>query len=301
MGNKKKDFKAGFVAIIGRPNVGKSTLLNQLVGEKITITSTLPQTTRNIIRGIVTFEEAQIVFLDTPGIVELNQVKTFIDKELIREALKNLEGVDIIVFMITPSHPTSEDMFILDNLKKIKKPSFLVINKIDKIKVPEPGSIRKEYEPFFPFTKIIPISAKKGTNFSILMGEIINCLPPHPPYYSSDFITDQPERFLIAELIREKIFTFTKQEIPYSVMIKVDEFEERKKNLIYIHAIIFTEHSSQKGILVGKSGKMIKKIGEAARLEIEKRLGCQVYLDLWISVKKNWRHHKESLKEIQYR
>lgn len=301
MRNKKKDFKAGFVALIGRPNVGKSTLLNQLVGEKITITSALPQTTRNIIRGIVTFEEAQIIFLDTPGIVELNQVKTFIDRELIKGALKNLEGVDIIVSIITPSFPTSEDRFILDNLKKIKKPSFLVVNKIDKIKVPKLGSIREEYEPLFPFTKIIPISAKKGTNLSILVGEIINYLPPHPPYYSSDFITDQPERLLVAELVREKIFTFTKQEIPYSVMIKVNEFEERKKNFIYIYATIFTEHSSQKGILVGKSGRMIKKIGEAARLEIEKRLGCQIYLDLWISVKKNWRHHKESLREIEYK
>ncbi|MCD6231548.1 GTPase Era [Candidatus Aerophobetes bacterium] len=301
MRNEKKDFKAGFVALIGRPNVGKSTLLNQLVGEKITITSPLPQTTRNIIRGIITFEEAQVIFLDTPGIVELSQVKTVIDKELIKETLKNLEGVDIIAFIVNSSPPTANDRFILKDLKKIKKPSFLLINKIDKIKEAELNSIKEDYESFFSFTKIIPISAKKGTNLSILMGEIINHLPFHSPYYSSDFITDQPERLLVAELIREKIFNFTKQEIPYSVMVKVDEFEERRKGLIYLHATIFTEHSSQKGILVGKSGKMIKKIGEAARSEIEKRLGCQVYLDLWISVKRNWRHHKDSLKEIEYK
>ncbi|MCK4419517.1 GTPase Era [Candidatus Aerophobetes bacterium] len=296
-----KKFKAGFVTLIGKPNVGKSTLVNQLVGEKVAITSTRPQTTRNIIQGIVTFDEAQMIFLDTPGIINLTQTKTLIDQHTIEEALKSLEGVDLVSVMVEPTPISEEDKFILENLKKIKKPVFLVINKIDEIKDLPLESLKKEYLNLFPFTRIIPISAKKGTNLSILVGEMIQYLPSHPAYYSSDLITDQPERVLVAELIREKIFILTRQEIPYSVILKVEQFEERKKDLIYIRAIIYVEHNSQKGILIGKSGKMIKDIGKLARKDIEKHLGCQVYLDLWVGVKKNWRKDKKSLKEMGYR
>jgi len=296
-----KKFKAGFVTLIGKPNVGKSTLINQLVGEKIAITSTRPQTTRNIIQGIVTFDEAQMIFLDTPGIINLTQTKTLIDQHTIEEALKSLEGVDLVSVMVEPTPISEEDKFILENLKKIKKPVFLVINKIDEIKDLQLESLKKEYLNLFPFTRIIPISAKKGTNLSILVGEMIQYLPSHPAYYSSDLITDQPERVLVAELIREKIFILTRQEIPYSVMLKVEQFEERKKDLIYIRAAIYVEHNSQKGILIGKSGKMIKDIGKLARKDIEKHLGCQVYLDLWVGVKKDWRKDKKSLKEMGYR
>lgn len=295
-----KEFKAGFVSLIGKPNVGKSTLVNQLVGEKIAITSTRPQTTRNIIQGIVTFEEAQIIFLDTPGIINLTQTKTLIDRHLIKETFKSLEGVDIISVMVEPPLISEKDKFILENLKKIERPVFLVINKIDKIKDFQLESLEKEYLNLFPFARIIPISAKKGTNLSIFVGEIIQYLPPHPAYYSSDLITDQPERILVAELIREKIFILTRQEIPYSVMLKVEQFEERKKDLIYIRAAIYVEHDSQRGILIGKSGKMIKDIGKLARQDIEKHLGCRVYLDLWVGVKKDWRKDKESLKEMGY-
>ncbi len=296
-----KKFKAGFVTLIGKPNVGKSTLVNQLVGEKIAITSTRPQTTRNIIQGIVTFDEAQMIFLDTPGIINLTQTKTLIDQHTIEEALKSLEGVDLVSVMVEPTPISEEDKFILENLKKIKKPVFLVINKIDEIKDLQLESLKKEYLNLFPFTRIIPISAKKGTNLSILVGEMIQYLPPHPAYYSSDLITDQPERVLVAELIREKIFILTRQEIPYSVILKVEQFEERKKDLIYIRAAIYVEHNSQKGILIGKSGKMIKDIGKLARKDIEKHLGCRVYLDLWVGVKKDWRKDKKSLKEMGYR
>ncbi len=281
--------------------MGKSTLVNQLVGEKIAITSTRPQTTRNIIQGIVTFDEAQMIFLDTPGIINLTQTKTLIDQHTIEEALKSLEGVDLVSVMVEPTPISEEDKFILENLKKIKKPVFLVINKIDEIKDLQLESLKKEYLNLFPFTRIIPISAKKGTNLSILVGEMIQYLPSHPAYYSSDLITDQPERVLVAELIREKIFILTRQEIPYSVMLKVEQFEERKKDLIYIRAVIYVEHNSQKGILIGKSGKMIKDIGKLARKDIEKHLGCQVYLDLWVGVKKDWRKDKKSLKEMGYR
>lgn len=296
-----KKIKAGFVTFIGKPNVGKSTLVNKLVGEKIAITSARPQTTRNIIQGIVTFEEAQIVFLDTPGIINLTQAKTLIDQHTIKEALKSLEGVDLVGVMVEPTPISEKDKFILENLKKIKKPVFLVINKIDKTKDSQLESLKNEYLNLFPFTRIIPISAKKGTNLSVLIGEMIQHLPYHPAYYSSDLITDQPERVLVAELIREKIFNLTRQEIPYSVMVKVEQFEERKKNLIYIRAAIYAEHTSQRGILIGKSGKMIKDIGRLARKDIEKHLGCQVYLDLWVGVKKDWRKDKKSLKEMGYR
>ncbi len=281
--------------------MGKSTLVNKLVGEKIAITSARPQTTRNIIQGIVTFDEAQIVFLDTPGIINLTQAKTLIDQHTIKEALKSLEGVDLVGVMVEPTPISEEDKFILENLKKIKKPVFLVINKIDKTKDSQLESLKNEYLNLFPFTRIIPISAKKGTNLSVLIGEMIQHLPYHPAYYSSDLITDQPERVLVAELIREKIFNLTRQEIPYSVMVKVEQFEERKKNLIYIRAAIYAEHTSQRGILIGKSGKMIKDIGRLARKDIEKHLGCQVYLDLWVGVKKDWRKDKKSLKEMGYR
>ena len=281
--------------------MGKSTLVNKLVGEKIAITSARPQTTRNIIQGIVTFDEAQIVFLDTPGIINLTQAKTLIDQHTIKEALKSLEGVDLVGVMVEPTPISEKDKFILENLKKIKKPVFLVINKIDKTKDSQLESLKNEYLNLFPFTRIIPISAKKGTNLSVLIGEMIQHLPYHPAYYSSDLITDQPERVLVAELIREKIFNLTRQEIPYSVMVKVEQFEERKKNLIYIRAAIYAEHTSQRGILIGKSGKMIKDIGRLARKDIEKHLGCQVYLDLWVGVKKDWRKDKKSLKEMGYR
>lgn len=294
------NFKSGFVSLIGKPNVGKSTLINYLVGDKIAIISEKPQTTRNIIRGIVTFEEAQIVFLDTPGIVRLSETKTPIDRHIIEQALRGLKGTDLIVLIVDPSSISEEDKFIIENLRKIEKVVFLAINKIDKIKEKELRSLCQDYENLFPFVRIIPISAKKGTNISILAGEMIQYLPVHPPYYSSDLITDQPERVLIAELIREKIFSLARQEIPYSVLVNVNQFEQRKNDLIYIQATLYVEHSSQKGILIGRAGKMIKMIGEMARGEIEERLGCRIYLDLQVAVKKGWRRRKESLKDLGY-
>ncbi len=293
-------FKAGFVTLIGKPNVGKSTLLNKLVGEKIAIISSHPQTTRNIIKGIVTFEEAQIIFLDTPGIVKVSQAKTPIDKKVIERAFKTLEGVDVAAFMAGPEKASPEDIFVINNLKGLKNPVLLIINKIDKIKKSLLEPLIKSYRDIFPFKQIIPISAKNGTNLSILVGELIRYLPVHPPYYPSDLFTDQAENILVAELIREKVFALTHQEVPYSVLVKVKQFEERKKDLIYINAAIYTEYSSQKGILIGKSGGMIKEIGKLARKDIEERLGCRVYLDLRVGVKKKWRKRKESLRELEY-
>ena len=295
-----KNFKAGFVTLIGKPNVGKSTLINQLIGEKIAIVSPRPQTTRNIIKGIVTFDEAQVIFLDTPGIISLNKIRTLVDRHIVREALKSLEGIDITAIMVEPFSICEEDKFVLQKLEKLDKPAFLIINKIDKIKESQLESLEKEYWDLFPFSRIVPVSAKKGTNLSILMGEIIQCLPYHSIYYPRDFITDQPERILVSELIREKIFILTRAEIPYSTMVKISQFEERQGGAIYIRAAIYVEQKSQKGILIGNSGKMIKQIGSLARIEIEKRLGCHVYLDLWVAVKKNWRRQKTSFREMGY-
>lgn len=295
------NFKSGFISLIGKPNVGKSTLINYLVGDKIAIISEKPQTTRNIIQGIVTFEEAQIVFLDTPGILRSNETKTPIDRHIIKQALRGLEGANLIVLIVDSSSISQGDKFIIENLIKIKKAVFLAINKIDKIKESELNSLCRDYENLFPFARIIPISAKKGTNVSILVGEMIQYLPPHPPYYSSDSITDQPERILVAELIREKIFLLAHQEIPYSVLVIVNQFEERRKGLIYIEATLYVEYSSQKGILIGRAGRMIKMIGEMARGEIEERLGCRIYLELRVAVKKAWRRRKESLKDLGYK
>jgi len=297
---QRKDFKAGFVTLIGRPNVGKSTLLNKLVGEKIAIISPRPQTTRNIIKGVITFEEAQIVFVDTPGLTQVEKAPTIIDKKIIEETLMGIEGVDVVVFVVDENEPCSEDYFIMDHLKKVKKPVILTVNKVDKIKQYRALSIIEKYQGYFPFNRSIPISAKKGTNLSILVGEIINYLPFHPPYYPSDLITDQAERVLVAELIREKIFELTHQEVPYSVLVKVDEFKERTHELIYISATIYVEHPSQRGILIGKKGGMIKKIGQLARKEIESRLGCRIYLSLRVGVKKDWRKKIDSLKELGF-
>jgi len=297
---QKIKFKAGFVTLLGKPNVGKSTLLNKLIGEKIAIISPRPQTTRNIIKGIVTFEEAQIVFMDTPGLIQLEKASTAMDKKIIEETLIGLEGVDLIVFMTDYHQICSQDYFIMDHLKNIKKPVILAINKLDKMDEYQVTSLTNKYQKYFPFDVFIPISAKKGTNISILVGEIIHRLPSHPPYYSSDLFTDQPERILVSEFIREKIFKLIHQEIPYSVIIKVDEFKERNDNLVYISAAIYVEHSSQRGILVGKKGNMIKEIGQSTRKEIEALLNCKVYLDLRVGVKKGWRNKIGSLKEIGF-
>lgn len=294
------DFKAGFVTLIGKPNVGKSTLLNKLIGDKIAITSPRPQTTRNIIKGVVTFEEAQIVFMDTPGLMQMEETVTPVDRKIIEDTLMGLEGVDLIVFLANPREISKEDRFVLEALKKLKKPVILALNKTDKIKEHQAGYLLSHYKEYFPFQRTIPISAKQGTNISILVGEIINYLPIHPPYYSSDLATDQAERSLVAELIREKIFQLTRQEIPYSVIVKVHEFKERTNNLIYINATIYTEYSSQKGILIGKQGSMIKKIGQLSRREIETRLNCRVYLDLKVGVKKGWRKKVNSLKDMGF-
>ncbi len=283
-------YRSGYVALIGPPNVGKSTLLNYLAGEKISIVSPRPQTTRFLIRAIITLPESQIIFVDTPGMVEGKRLKTPAEKFFVTRALDYLEEVDLIVLMVAPLIRGKEESFLLEKVRETGKKTILAINKIDKADKEEVEKLMEEYNSLYPFHRIIPISAKKGTNVSILVGEIILSLPERPPLYPQDMKTDFPLQIWMGELIREKIFHLTQEEIPYATFVKVEEIEERGK-VLYIKANIFTEQPSQKGILIGKKGSMIKRIGEKSRKELEDLLRKKIYLDLEVKVKKKWRYH----------
>ena len=292
------DYRAGFVTFVGKPNVGKSTLLNKLVGDKIAITSRRPQTTRNVVRGIVTFDEAQIVFLDTPGLIELEKAPTLADRMIVEEALRGLAAVDIVVMVADNRHPEARDLMIIEQIRELERPVILAINKSDRM---QPYQIEEQIQRFqthFAFHRIIPLSATRGSNLTILAGEIIQLLPQHPPYYTTHVATDQTEQTLVAELIREKVFELARQEIPYSCKVQIDEFVERENGVTYIGAAIYVEHKSQKGILIGKKGAMIKSLGQRAREDIERRLNCKVYLALRVGVKKNWRNRITGFSQV---
>lgn len=295
-------FKSGYVAIVGKPNVGKSTLLNYFVGQKIAIVTPKPQTTRECIAGILTTDAYQIIFLDTPGIhIPKDQLHNFMQKE-INFAFKE---ADLILFMITAeSDLDEEDMLALEHIKKIKTshptvPIFLVINKIDLN--PEQGEcLRRQLSESNLFAETFVISALNHTNCDELKEKIVTYLPNGPQYYPADELTDRPERFFVGELIREKIYEMTYQEIPYSVAVVTEEVKE-EENRFYIRATIYTEKDSQKGIIIGAGGERLKKIGELARREIEFFLGKPVYLDLWVKVKKNWRKSVSALKQLGFK
>ncbi|MCD6521774.1 GTPase Era [Candidatus Calescamantes bacterium] len=291
------DYRSGYVALVGPPNVGKSTLLNYLIGEKISIISPRPQTTRFLVRAIVTFPEAQLVFVDTPGLLEASRLKTPVERAFVIQALKYLEEVDIVVMMVEPHPPREEEIYLVERIEEIKKKTILAINKMDKVKSDYVEWLMEEYKKIGDFHRIIPISAKKGTNVTILVGEIILALPFQPPIYPEDIKTDLPRELWIAEIIREKIFHLTYYEVPYATLVKVEEMKDKGK-VFYIKATIFVEEPSQKGILVGKGGKMIKEIGRRAREELEVSLGKKVYLELEVRVEKGWRRRESSLKEL---
>lgn len=296
---EKTKFKSGFVSIIGRPNVGKSTLLNILLGEKLAIISPKPQTTRNRILGIKNLPAGQIVFLDTPGIhkspLKLNQA-------MVKTALATYNEVDVICFLIEANRPYHEENdFILQTLAKVTKPIFLVINKIDLVRKEELLPIMEKYSSLRKFEQIIPISALQGEGVDILVQELLPILPEGPRYFPEDMVTDLPERFLVAELIREKVFQLTREEIPYSTAVEVEEFKEKEeKNLIVIKATIQVERDSQKGIIIGEKGRMLKEIGQRAREEIEALLGAKVFLELWVKVEKNWREDPRALRRMGF-
>ncbi len=292
-------FKSGFIGIIGKPNVGKSTLLNGILGEKIAITTHKPQTTRNRIMGIKNLENGQFIFLDTPGI---HKARTPLNKHMVRTATGTFGDMDIILLLVeanTGSH--NDDNFIIKSLKRVKVPVILVINKIDLCEKKKLLPLIDEFRHLFPFREFIPISALKGDGIDILCDMIWKILPVGPKYFPDNMITDLSERFLAAETIREKIILLTHQEIPYSTAVCVDSFkEDEMKSLITIHATINVEKGSQKGILIGKHGSMLKEIGRQARLEMEKFFATRIYLKLFIRVRKGWTKDTKMLKEFGY-
>ena len=294
-----KSFKSGFVAIVGRPNVGKSTFMNYVLGQKIAIMSDKAQTTRNKIQGVYTKEDAQIVFLDTPGI---HKPKHELGEFMVKSAYSALKEVDAVLFMVNVSEKRGPgDDFIIEKLKGIKTPIFLVLNKIDLV-TPEVLLERVEsYKDALDFAGVFPISVLQGNNVNELMEGLINALPEGPQYYPADQITDHPEYFVVSELIREKILQLTQEEIPHSVAVTVDKMQKDEFDKVHVYANIIVERKSQKGIIIGKGGRLLKEIGTRARRDIQQLLGNKVYLELWVKVEKDWRKRKSNLQEYGYR
>lgn len=297
MQNKK--FHSGFVAILGRPNVGKSTFLNNVMGQKIAIMSDKAQTTRNKIQGIYTTDDAQIVFIDTPGV---HKPKSRLGDFMVKSALSTLGEVDAILFMVNATEKRGPgDNFIIDRLKDTKKPIYLVINKIDQIHPDEILAIVETYRESLDYKEVFPISALKGNNVNELVDSLISELPEGPQFYPEDQITDHPERFVMGELIREKVLQLTREEVPHSVAVLVEDIKKEDEEKLHISATIIVERPTQKGIIIGKGGKMLKDIGVKARKDIETMLGDRVYLELWVKVQKNWRDKQTDLKAFGYR
>jgi GTP-binding protein Era len=297
--DKFKDFRSGFVAIIGAPNVGKSTLLNQIIGEKISITSKKPQTTRNRILGVVHRPGSQLIFIDTPGIHKTNCP---LNIRIVDAAFSAFQDVDVILIMVDVVKPDLEsESLIVKRLENTKQSVILVLNKIDLVKKPELLSIIDKWSKAYPFEAIIPISAILGDQIDELISAMEPLLPKGPPYYPENTFTDMPERFIAAEMIREKVFRLAGQEIPYSTAVTVTSFSEEKKGaLIKIDATIHVERVSQKGMIIGKNGKMLKLIGMESRKEIERMVGAKIYLKLFVRVQKNWSKDTKALRKFGY-
>ncbi len=293
--------KVGFVALVGRPNVGKSTLMNALLGRKVAIVSPKPQTTRTQIRGILTRPEGQIVFVDTPGI---HKPKHLLGEEMVKIAVDALKEVDLILYLVEAldEELSQEDEIIISVLKKVDTPKFLLVNKVDLLKYKEGFWKAVElYQDKIYFREVIPISAVKGTNLDVLLEKIFENLPEGGFLYPNDMITDQPLRFLVSEIIREKLFHELHQEIPYSTAVVVEEMREREgKNLVYIRAIIYVERASHRKIVIGKGGSMLKKIGRMAREEMEHVLGKKVFLELWVKVREDWRRSETDVRRLGF-
>lgn len=294
-----QEHKSGFVAIIGRPNVGKSTLLNRIVGQKIAIMSDKAQTTRNKIQGIYTTPEAQIVFIDTPGI---HKPKHRLGDFMVETAYSALREVDATLFMVSADQKRGKgDDFIIERLKLMNSPVYLVINKIDKVHPDKLLEIIEDYSQQLTFAEVIPISATEGNNVEQLMQLLVKQLPEGPQYFPEDQLTDHPEYFIVSELIREKVLLLTRDEVPHSVAVVVDSMKRNENDKVHIQATIIIERDSQKGIIIGKGGKMLKQIGVKARQDIEYLLDDKVYLELWVKVQKDWRDKKVYLQDFGYR
>ncbi|MCZ8534903.1 GTPase Era [Psychrobacillus psychrodurans] len=297
-----ENYKSGFISIIGRPNVGKSTFLNRVIGQKIAIMSDKPQTTRNKVQGVLTLENSQMVFIDTPGIhIPKHKLGDF----MLKVAKNTLREVDVIMFMVNAVEPRGKiDEYIMEMLEKNETPVFLVINKIDQVHPEKLVDIIESYTKKYDFAEILPISALQGNNVDKLLETIQSYLPQGPQYYPADQVTDHPERFIISELIREKVLHLTREEIPHSIAVVIDKIkkeEDTEKDMIRVSATIVVERDSQKGIVIGKKGALLKEVGTRARKDIEMLLGTNVYLELWVKVQKDWRNKSAHLKDYGFR
>ena len=294
----KNDFKSGFVTLIGRPNVGKSTLMNYLIGQKIAITSNKPQTTRNRIQTVLTTDEGQIVFVDTPGI---HKAKNKLGEYMVNVAEKTLNEVDVVLWLVEPTtFIGAGEQHIAKQLQRVKTPVILVINKVDSGKREEILPAIAAYKDIYDFADIVPVSARSGDNTDELLRVIMKYLPYGPQFYDEDTVTDQPERQIVAELIREKALHSLQDEIPHGIAVAIDRMKMQNK-VMHIDATIICERDSHKGIIIGKQGSMLKKIGSTARYEIERMLDCKVNLKLWVKVKKDWRDSEFLMKNFGYR
>jgi len=292
------DFKCGHVALIGLPNVGKSTLLNKLVGEKLAITSPKPQTTRHRLLGIVNRPGAQLLYLDTPGVLE---PKGPLNQSLVAAALSALAAADVVVWLAEPRPPDPRDRVLPPHLQQLSQPLIVAINKIDLVSKPKLLPLMAAYHQLFPQSPVIPVSALLGDGLPELEAEIIKLLPPAPPIYAEEQVTEQTERFLVTELIRERLLHHLGEEMPYAVAVAIEEFDEsRRPDLVTIRAVIYVERPSQKGIVIGKKGHLLKTVGQEARSEIEDLLDCRVFLELWVKVWKNWRKDPRALRLLGY-
>ena len=295
-------FRSGFVGIIGAPNVGKSTLLNHILGEKVAITSDKPQTTRHRILGVMTTSEAQIIFLDTPGVHRSDKL---LNRELVAAALGVLSDADVILFMTEPERRTADEAVALEAIAAAGRPVVAVVNKIDRIGKPDLLPVMAEYNERLQPKAIVPICALNGEGVPDLLAELTALLPEGPQYYPPDTLTDQMERFIAGEMIREQVFRLTSREIPYSTAVTVEEFKEEDRGakgpLVRIKATIHVERDSQKGIVIGRGGSMLKEIGAAARSEVERLTGAQVFLELFVRVSKNWSKNPRALQEFGYK
>ncbi|WP_026893671.1 GTPase Era [Clostridiisalibacter paucivorans] len=293
-------YKSGFVTIVGRPNVGKSTLINKIIGEKIAIMSNKPQTTRNKIQCVYTEDDFQIVFLDTPGI---HKPKNKLGKYMTNVAWDALKEVDVIIFMTDEDSSVGKgDDYIINQLAHINTPKVLVLNKIDRLKKDKIVDIVKQFEAYNVFDNIVPISSLNGKNINNLIEVLKEIIPEGPQYFPKDMITDQPERLIIGEIIREKALHYLDQEIPHGIAVDINKIEKRKDGeIIDILATIYCERDSHKGIIIGKNGRKLKGIGKSARIDIERLLGSKIYLDLWVKVSKNWRDKENIVKRMGYK
>ncbi|KON87012.1 GTPase Era [Sporosarcina globispora] len=292
--------KSGFISIIGRPNVGKSTFLNRVIGQKIAIMSDKPQTTRNKVQGVLTTNDAQFIFIDTPGI---HKPKHKLGDFMMKVAQNTLKEVDVILFMVNAKEGFGRgEEFILEKFQSVRTPIFLVINKIDQVHPDELLKIIESYKEKYEFSEIIPISALEGNNVETLLGQIKEYIPEGPQFYPADQVTDHPERFIVSELIREKALHLTREEIPHSLAVTIDKMERREdKDVVHVMATVIVERDSQKGIVIGKQGKMLKEIGKRARVDIENLLGSKVFLELWVKVQKDWRNKMSQLRDFGFR